>query len=217
MIHNYNKLQNGLIKQTNFFKSKQEYNIDYIKNRYDSYKELSMRMSYLRLGYLIGSIDYNINSILDVGYGNGDFLNAAKTAIKTCYGYEVNDYNIPEKCIKISSLYDNTYDVTCFFDVLEHFENIYEIKNLKTKYIYISVPECHYFSDEWFTQWKHRRPDEHLWHFNRESLLNFMSEIGFELVKFSNIEDIIRVSDESYSNILTGIFKAKNYETKINI
>ena len=66
-------------------------------------------------------------------------------------------------------------------------KNIYDIQKLKTKYIYISVPQCHYISDEWFLNWKHRRPDEHLWHFNLNSITNFMKEIGFNIVSISSM------------------------------
>jgi len=166
-------------------------------------------MSYLRLGYLLGVVGDNINNILDVGYGNGDFLKVAKNKIPNCFGFEVNDYLIPEECFPVTDIYEKEYDVVCFFDVLEHFENIYEVKQLKTKYIYISVPECHNFSDEWFLQWKHRRPDEHLWHFNLNSLSSFMSEIGFELISSSNLEDTIRKPIDKNTNILTAIFKKK--------
>ena len=211
MIDNYTVLENGLIKQDTFFNHKRIYDVDYIKNSYDKYNELSKYMSYLRLGYLLGVVGNNINSILDVGYGNGDFLKVAKTKIPNCFGFEVNDYTLPEQCFPVTDIYEREYDVVCFFDVLEHFENIYEIKQLKTKYIYISVPECHNFSDEWFSQWKHRRPDEHLWHFNLDSLKNFMNEIGFTFVNSSNIEDSIRKPTSQQSNILTAIFKNNNF------
>jgi hypothetical protein len=207
MIENYLKLNNGIIKQNNIIDEKQIYNVNYIKDRYDTYSQKSMYMSYLRLGFLMGSCDNQIKNILDVGYGNGDFLKAASNSIPNCYGFEVNSYEIPEKCLTVNDIYEKEYDVVCFFDVLEHFDNIYEIKNLKTKYIYISVPECHYFSDEWFLNWKHRRPDEHLWHFNLNSLCEFMKEIGFKLVKFSNIEDSIRKPQDEHTNILTALFE----------
>ena len=99
------------------------------------------------------------------------------------------------------------YDVVCFFDSLEHFDNIYIIKELKTDYIFISVPWCHNFSPDWFKSWYHRKPNEHLWHFNKESLLNFMSELGYNCIHTSNIEDTIRKNNKEYSNILTAIFK----------
>ena len=209
MLDNYKRLKNGVIKQLNFIHSIKEYNIDYIKNSYDSpqYKEGSTYMSYLRLGYLLGNLKKVPDKILDVGYGNGDFLKAAKNCIPKCFGFEINNYDIPIDCFNVDNIYNQDYDVVCFFDVLEHFEDIYEIQNLKTNYIYISLPECHYTSDEWFLNWKHRKPDEHLWHFNKKSLRYFMKEIGFKLISYSNIEDTIRKGNEQESNILSGIFQ----------
>jgi hypothetical protein len=42
-------------------------------------------------------------------------------------------------------------------------EDIEFVKDLKCHYVCISLPWCHYFSDEWFETWKHRKPNEHLW------------------------------------------------------
>lgn len=210
VLDNYEKLPNGLIRQKRII-SKIKYNRDYIRERYDSYKSASVNMGFLRLGYLLGTLKSTPSSILDVGYGNGDFLSTANKHIGNfgkCYGFEVNGYDIPDGCIKVDDIFSNSYDVVCFFDVLEHFDNVYDIQNLKTNYIYISVPNCTYLSDEWFLNWKHRRPDEHLWHFNENSLTNFMSEMGFIKVSCCFIEDTLRKSKDS-ENILTSIFKKK--------
>lgn len=206
MLDNYQKLSNGLIKQIEV--KVIDYDFEY-SNKYNKLGELSKRMSYLRFGYLCGVLDKIPSSILDVGYGNGDFLSVAKDMIKDCYGSDIVQHHpVPEGCKFTSSLYDEQYDVVCFFDSLEHFNDIYEIKNLKTNYVYISLPWCHYFSDEWFESWRHRRPNEHLWHFNNVSLIRFFDEIGYDLVQYSNIEDTIR-KNEDYENILTGIFKKR--------
>ena len=182
--------------------------------RYDSYKESSLNMSYLRFGYLVGVLGGFPETILDCGYGNGDFL---KVASKSCrsFGYEVNGYPIPTPSVEVRDIYETEVEVTCFFDVLEHFEDIYEIKNLKSKYIYISVPNCLYHSDEWFKEWRHRREDEHLWHFNEESLVNFFNEIGYKKLSSSNIEDSIRGKLNGDQNILTCIFKKNVYAEKL--
>jgi hypothetical protein len=204
MIDNYIKLDNGVIKQK---KTKPFiYDSSYSKY-YDKIKVSSTQMGYLRLGYLLGVLNQTPSSLLDIGYGNGDFLSVASQIVPTCYGYDITDYPIPNGIKKINSLYDYEFDVVSMFDVLEHFEDIYVIKEIKTKYFIISLPECHYFSDEWFISWKHRKPNEHIWHFNKLSLMNFMKEIGFDLVCFSNVEDVIRKSNDANSNILTGTFK----------
>ena len=205
MIDNYEKLENGLIRQKSFFVEKKDYTQKYVET-YNSLGELSVRMSFLRLGFLFGAIQEKVTKLLDVGYGNGDFLNCAKDFVPCPCGFEINEYLTPDGCKFVEDICKEEFDVVCFFDVLEHFDNIYDIKDIKTKYIYISVPECHYSSDEWFINWKHRKPDEHLWHFNKESLRNFMKEVGYDLVVYSDIEDTIRKSESKESNILTGIF-----------
>ena len=75
--------------------------------------------------------------------------------------------------------------------------------------MYISLPWCHNFSDEWFENWKHRRPDEHLWHFNQKSIEKFFNEMGFDMVVYSDIEDTIRKPSDEHPNILTCIFKKR--------
>ena len=206
-MKNYEILDNGLIKQLKIVNSKQEYNIKYIDDRYNQYGEKGPQMAGLRLGYLMSFLDNKPNSILDIGYGNGDFLKVCKQGIKFCYGNDITNYPLPDGVEFVSNIFERHFDVVCFFDVLEHFEDIFFIKNIKCDYIYISVPWCHNFSEEWFMSWKHRREDEHLWHFNEISIVNFFNEMGFELVVKSNVEDLIRTPIDKHENILTCIFK----------
>ena len=208
MIDNYEILNNGVIKQIH--KHKIIYDNNYINIRYNSYGEVVNYMSYLRYGYLIGILGYIPDSILDIGYGNGSFLNVCKNTIKKCYGNDVSDYPIPEDCTFIDDIFSKCFEVICFFDSLEHFDDINFISKLNCKYIFISVPECHYFSDEWFKNWKHRREDEHLYHFSKISLENFFSENGYKMINISNIEDIIRKPVDENTNIISAIFKKQN-------
>jgi hypothetical protein len=166
-------------------------------------------MAYLRLGYLLGNLPSTPNSILDVGYGNGDFLKVCTDIIPECYGSDISGYPIPNKAHFIKDIYSKQFDVISFFDVLEHFEDINFVKDLNCNYIIISVPHCHFFSEEWFLNWKHRRPDEHLFHFNNKSLNNFFNEMGFDVVTQSHIEDTIRTPIDNNPNILTGIYKKR--------
>jgi hypothetical protein len=205
-MDNYEILENGLIKQKYILNKSNIYNIDYIDKRYNTYGEKGPQISGLRLGYLVGILGYLPKSILDIGYGNGDFLKICRNSIDS-YGSDISGYPIPEGVTYVDNIFDRHYDVISFFDVLEHFEEINFIKDLKCNYIYISVPWCHYLNDQWFMNWKHRRPDEHLWHFNQKSIENFFNEMGYKMIQSSNFEDIIRKSDSNYSNILTCIFK----------
>lgn len=209
MLKNYERLPNGVVRQV-LINKKKEYNVEYVNVRYNTYGDLGPKMAFLRLGFLLGALKGVIpNSVLDIGYGNGDFLKAAANIIPECYGSDISNYPVPEGCKFREDIYKDKYDVVCFFDVLEHFDDIYDIANLQTKYILISVPNCHYPSDEWFEQWKHRRPDEHLWHFNTEGLINFFDEVGYDFVAESNFEDTIRKPTTEFSNILTCLFKKR--------
>jgi hypothetical protein len=208
MIENYTIDNLGVIKQIKIINEEKIYDKKYVENSYNNYGEKVSNISHLRLGYLIGVVG-KINKILDVGYGNGDFLKLSSTFIEKCYGNDISNYPLPSNCKFIDDIFSENFDVICFFDSLEHFHDISFVKNLNTKYIFISLPWCHYHSDSWFQNWKHRREDEHIYHFNDDSLVNFMDSSGFEKVCISNIEDIVRTPINKDYNILTGIFKKK--------
>jgi ADP-L-glycero-D-manno-heptose 6-epimerase len=217
-LSNYQQLNNGIIKQLNV--NKITYNYDY-SNIYNNniYKESSIAFSHLRLGILLGILGKTPNSILDVGYGNGDFLKIASKVIPNCYGSDISDYPVPINCTKIDLFEKKHYDVICFFDSLEHFDDINIIKDLDTEYIFISVPWCHNFNDNWFKNWYHLKPNEHLWHFNKDALLTFFNQCGYDCIYSSNYEDIVRVNNKSknYPNILSCMFKKiNNINTQIS-
>jgi hypothetical protein len=206
MLDNYKKDKNGVIFQIE--KKEFNYGLEYVETRYTAYDTTSL-MSYLRLGALLGKLaPYEPMKLLDVGYGNGDFLKTASSVIPECFGADILPaYPLPENIKFVEDIYCEEYDIVCFFDSLEHFDDIYDIKSLKTKYVFISVPWCHYISDAWFDSWKHRREDEHLWHFDLESLTKFFESLGYEYISHSSIEDIIRKPVDDMSNILTALFR----------
>lgn len=208
MLDNYNINSDGVIYQIHN-RAPFRYDKEYIYKRYDTYGILNEQMSSLRLGYIFGGISEPINSILDVGYGNGAFLKACKTLIPNCYGYDITDYPVPEGTTFVKDWKNTQVDIVTFFDVLEHLESPYVIKELNTKYIIVSLPWCHYFSDEWFFEWKHRRENEHLWFFNELSIYKFAESTGYEVINYCNIEDSIRGKLNGSNNILTFIMKKK--------
>tara|TARA_R110000822_G_scaffold1158_2_gene5193 strand:+ start:8547 stop:9185 length:639 start_codon:yes stop_codon:yes gene_type:complete len=212
MLDNYEKMNNGVIRQVKI-NSKTEYNIDYINNRYINYKDKCVNMSYLRLGNIIGSIERVPTSILDVGYGSADFLSVCNDIIPNCFGFDINQWPLPDSVTFVDDIERDFFDVITFFDSLEHFEDISFVANLNCNFVSISLPWCHYHSDEWFKNWKHRRPDEHLFHFNEHSLNEFFKQCGFERVSHSNIEDTIRKDGDQ--NILSAVFK--KIDSKWNI
>ncbi|MFW5847701.1 MAG: class I SAM-dependent methyltransferase [bacterium] len=210
MIDGYSILPNGVIKQKSIFNKIQTYDNDYIQT-YEEYGEIGIRMSYLRLGNIIGALGYKPREILDVGYGNGDFLRVTRDSGIKSYGSDISGYPTPNgvEFVSWDNVLVNKFEVITFFDCLEHFKDISFVKDLMCDFIVITLPWCHYYieGDEWFKNWKHRKPDEHLWHFNDESLSNFMKENGYMYISTTNVEDVIRKPIDNNKNILTGIYK----------
>lgn len=204
MIENYAKNQDGIIYQVE--KKPFDYTGGY-NNYYKQIQDSTRYTSYLRLGYIVGSIGNIPESVLDIGYGTGAFLEACESEVKFRYGHDISGWQVPAGCQFVENIFENHYDVITFFDSLEHMNDLEFVRDLKCDYVCISVPHCHYFDDEWFENWKHRKPDEHLWHFNENSLKCFMERMGYSVINICNLEDFTRINNKDYSNILTGIFK----------
>jgi len=116
-LENYEVTSNGIVKQIK--KQKYPYSEEY-NNEYNKHGILNDQISFLRLGFIIGSIKRIPKNILDIGYGNGAFLKACNTIISKSYGFDVTNYPVPEKSEKIFNIYENHFDVVSLFDCLEH-------------------------------------------------------------------------------------------------
>jgi len=215
MIEGYEQLYNGVIKQ----KDPKPYVYDekYIEDRYDTYGVSCDMMSYLRLGYLMGVIKRFPASVIDIGYGNGSFLKICQQAGIDTYGTDISDYKLKYgKFVEFSKVFAKKYDVITMFDSMEHFHNLKFLMDLDCNFLYVSVPFCHYneiynenalSGNDYFENWKHRRPDEHIYHFDDRSLVDFMKQHGFIKMSIATIEDIIRKPSDNFPNILTAVFK----------
>jgi len=215
MVDGYERFDSGLIKQIN--PKEYVYDNKYVEDRYDSYGLECAMMSHLRLGYIMGSLKSSpIKSVLDVGYGNGSFLNTCKEAGMDTYGTDISNYELKYgEFVKFEDVFNKYFDLITFFDSLEHFHDISFLSRLNCRYICISVPYCHYndiyyengmVADKYFKEWKHRRPNEHIWHFDEYALIDVMKENGFRKISESTIEDIIRKPTDGKPNILTMTF-----------
>ena len=183
-----------------------EYNEDYVAiYSKPEYAKKTLELSKLRLEFILKSIKYMPNSIFDFGYGRGDFIKHCSSFVGKVYGYDITGLQVPENCIRVEEFVPA--DVYTFWDSLEHCPDINFVKELPCNYLAISLPYCHKYGGEWFDNWKHRKPHEHLHHFNRESLEEFFVAMGYSLLAFSDIEDSVRIPVDNRQNILTAIFK----------
>ena len=145
-------------------------------------------------------------TICDVGFGTGAFLAEIGRAKPTAklHGFDVSPYPAPDFVNVDPDWQQKEWDVVTFFDSLEHFV---DLPKVNAKCIVVSVPWYNDFlGDEWFKSWKHRRPGEHLWHFNPDALACVFKQQGMRQIYCGNPEDKIRKSDSTMPNILTMIF-----------
>lgn len=209
MLKNYALDENGVIYQVE--RQKFVYDKAYVEGSYAGAdrNKAHGEMSHLRFGYMVGSIGHVPDSVLDVGYGSGDFLKVAKKMVPNVFGNDIPPAYPIDDVTFVEDIYSRHFEVVTFFDCLEHFDNPYDIVNLKADYVCITLPWCHYFSDEWFENWKHRKPNEHLWHFNDVSLRKFFDAVGYDCLNTCNIEDTIRRPSGDWKNILAGVFRKR--------
>jgi len=136
--------------------------------------------------------------LLDVGYGNGDFIRVCQAYGWTSFGNDVNPTRYLGVCQVPLPGPDNPtrYQVVTFFDALEHFENLKQVRRLShyTEWIIASFPtippEFPYKTEGY----KHYRPGEHHLFFQPTSLETIFSVQGRQakVVYFGGPEDRIR-------------------------
>lgn len=190
----------------------QKYDVQYIQNRYDSIPDIVHEMSFLRTGFIKGVVG-NFNTILDVGYGNGDFLRTQHLwnlrQVKT-FGTDISGYPVPRRSTFYSweELPGKQFDIVCFFDSFEHVPDHKFMEWLQAKWLALTVPW--YMSEKgvgWFRQWKHRRPGEHIHHFSQVSLARMLKHYGYEFITSQDLEDGIRLARNGHENTFTAMYR----------
>lgn len=169
------------------------------------YERKSELLQALRLAFATGVHGRPIQSLTDVGYGNGAFMKFAKKQVPVVYGHDISGVPVPAGCDFLADININC-DVISFWDALEHYPNIQFVKDLTCETIVISLP---FFPGiDTFPTWPHRKPNEHLHHFTLESMRKWMWKMGWRMVAHSKHEDIVRRRDTDW-NILSCGFKRK--------
>lgn len=208
---NYEVDSDGVISQTDAVPF--TYDSKYVAI-YDSpeYRKNSEILQAMRLGFIMGSFgrSYKIKELLDYGYGNGAFMAFAKRHIERVWGYDIPNTPVPEGCMRTNNVFAHHYDVVTMWDCMEHLTDPGSIINsFNCSKLCISLPFCafHTKGQQWFdSEYRHRKPDEHLRHFNAASLQSFMNKLGWDMVSISNHEDLIRKNDKEDWNIISAAF-----------
>lgn len=212
MLDNYALDQFGTlyqIKQAPFVYSETYANIYNIKrsDRLDSMRTSFATSTYKTI-FKIAPM-----SLLDMGFGNGDFLRKASEVFDQCFGYDiVKEQPMPDGCKRIDDPFKQYADVATFWDSLEHFPDPYgTIQRLRAKFVCVSAPYCHWKShedDEWLQNWRHLKPNEHLYHFTPQSLRRMMESLGYKcIVENAVFEDEVRIGPDDKQNIFSAAYK----------
>jgi len=161
--------------------SEEAYSIEFYKRYYhQTYQILSGRKPYnerfehdrevarIRLKLIK---DLSVNSILDVGSGNGAFVIEAFMAGYDVYGIDpVEPYAAIKRIFQAGFLeheFNRQFDLITMFDVLEHFpEPVRPLEKCSElgRYLYIDGPDpASYHALKFGCDWKHVKPREHVW------------------------------------------------------
>lgn len=209
MLEGYHLTEHGVLVQTRLFVGPTVYDQKYVQDRYDKYVTCEI-ISILRMRNIVAATGLRAgNALLDVGYGNGALLVAARHEGFTCSGYDISGYLLPDGIP--AGHWRDKVDIVTFFDSFEHMGQPQQreiLQTVKANYLVFSVPWFHQeLGDKWFANWKHRRPDEHLSHFSPSGLCKMLAAYGFALVSLNNCEDRIRKPVDHLPNILTAVFR----------
>ncbi len=134
--------------------------------------------------------------VIDVGIGCGQFVGFHHDAT----GFDVNPAGIAwlEAHNKFQNLYAERVDAACFWDSLEHIEDMDRAVQQVRRWLFVSLPI--FDGPEHVLRSKHYRKDEHYHYFTREGFVAYMAAQGFELREVSTIETSIgREGIESFA------------------
>ena len=149
-----------------------QYDLEYYENLLRIYSETAKDICRKRWQFIL---DYVPNlphpvKVLDYGSGVGWFR-AWRPPEALVWSYDLGLY--PQTGIDLV-----TYDVICFWDVLEHIRDFKEIEPVLalSRNVACTVPIV---PEEGLAGWKHFKPGEHLHYFTKDSLVALFDKYGF--------------------------------------
>jgi hypothetical protein len=175
MLTNYCIDDFGVIHQIEF--TPITYDREYI-SYYEAKSDRTIKLGYQRMGWVLGLMGRMPHSVLEIGYGTGTFIEAAEiSGVGDCAGYDIARFPLPDgvRFVEWEDALARHWDLVAMFDVLEHIPDLKFLERLDARHVAIAVPYCRWRElgdggDDWFRTWRMLLPNEHLHHFDRESL-----------------------------------------------
>lgn len=126
--------------------------------------------------------------VVDVGIGDGAFLEALESTGTDVLGYDINPAAIRwlRERGSWADLYTKRWETVTFWDSLEHMRDprpaLYHVQNTAI----ISIPI--FRNAEHALSSRHFRPDEHYWYFTEDGLEIFLARQGFTVTDVLDTE-----------------------------
>ena len=193
------------IDKYGFWKQENPSSFDYTQE-YKNHQSTNAEMVYLRLGILASYFHIKGFNAVDIGSGNNQFVRIASPHFKRLVGFDVCGESITS-----FELYKSMWDIIFLFDVLEHYQDINDLFKINFERIMISFPETPQV-DTWeqLTTWRHYKPNEHIYCLNKEGMIKWFNEHGYNILCVNHAEDFIRRGqDTSKHNITTILARRK--------
>jgi len=128
--------------------------------------------------------------VLDVGVGNGEFLEHLNREGIRCFGYDINPHAVEMLKERGDFLLPGSATVrtATFWDTLEHIPDPASFLGLvDATRVLMSIPI--YSSVDSLLSWKHFKPGEHLYYFTEEALVTYMGDLGYEAIYVGRPEE----------------------------
>lgn len=134
-------------------------------------------------------------SLVDVGIGSGQFVEARRVWAAATWGYDVNPAGVA--WLKDRGWWRDPHadpvDVLTFWDVLEHIEDPGPLLAQACSYVFVSLPI--FDGPDHVLRSRHYRKDEHCWYWTRGGFLAWMAEHDFECVEHATPESLLGRED----------------------
>ena len=120
MLENYFVDRFGVIHQQEF--SPIAYDDEYL-SYYENLSDRTIKLGYQRMGWLLGILNRIPDSVLEIGYGTGTFIEAAQiTGVPQCVGCDFADYPLPDGVAFMDwkTSLENTWDVVAMHPRRDH-------------------------------------------------------------------------------------------------
>ncbi len=150
-----NNIKEIMSFKSNVFGMTKEEFADFYTRRDSLAKDRPTDLSEESINFMLGKLDKSYGSLLDVGCGNGYFLNRVKDLIPDTCGCDVFDNvhldggKYVQADIENLPFDDNEFDVVCCHHVLEHVldlpKAVAELKRVAAKKLIVVVPCQRYY------------------------------------------------------------------------